>query len=328
LNVAPRISIAMTTFNGAQFLPAQLESIAAQSRQPDELIVCDDASTDATIDVLENFARSMPFEMRIVRNRKNIGHERNFAQAVDLCGGDIIFLADQDDAWYPERLAAVEQAFSADPAALLVVNDVLIADGDLVPLGRTVMGQMRAAGVLGPNAKGLTLGCATAFRSRLRRLISPIPPLEYGHDSWIHDFTEVLGRRRVLPQVLQLYRRHGENASTWAFNDSRRASPLVMMRPSAGKDLSPEYTKRARALSLMLERVRSVGPEGFRELGAGTGYDRIIVDLERAIAAVQRRRDIFRHGWLARKWVAIRLLARGDYNYFLGWRSFVKDLIR
>lgn len=326
--MAVTLSIAMTTFNGERYLPAQLESFRAQSRLPDELVACDDGSSDSTLQLLEDFARSAPFEVRVVRNATNLGHERNFAQAVDLCRGDIIFLADQDDDWHAEKLAVVEQTFADDPGALLVVNDVMITDGALVPTGRTVLGQTRSAGVLGANAKSLTLGCATAIRSSLRRLVSPIPPLDYGHDSWIHDFTEMLGGRRVLPRVLQLYRRHGENVSNWAFNGTARASWLVVMKPSAGRDLSPEYAKRHRALSLMRKRVKALGPAGLAELGARPGYDELLNDLNRAIAAVGRRADVFRRGWFGRKLLALRLLGGGDYRYFLGWRSFVKDLIR
>ncbi len=328
VTVANRLSIAMTTYNGARFLPTQLESLRAQSRLPDELVACDDGSTDGTLEILDSFARSAPFEVRVVRNATNLGHERNFAQAVDLSTGDIIFLADQDDAWYPEKLEVVEQAFADHADALLVVNDVLITDADLEPTGRTVLEQMRASGMIGENAKSLTLGCATAFRSRLRRLVAPIPPLDYGHDSWVHDFTGAIGGRLVLPRVLQLYRRHGQNASDWMFNSAERASPIELMRPTIGKDLTGQYVKRVRALSLMRERVRGLGPDKFAELRAGRGYDEVVADLTRSIQAVERRMSIFRRGWLGRKLLAVRMLVDGDYRYFLGWRSFLKDLIR
>lgn len=318
----------MTTFNGADHLSEQLESFRAQTRPPDQLVVCDDGSSDSTVAILEQFAASAPFQVEIVRNSMNLGHERNFGQAIDLCRGDIIFLADQDDAWFPDKLETVETAFAEQPDVLLLVNDVAITNDKLVPTGRTVLGQTRAAGVLGPNGKSLTLGCATAFRSQLRKLISPVPPLDYGHDSWIHDFTEMVGGRRVLPKVLQFYRRHDANASNWAFNGTARASPFVMMRPSAGRDLSPEYAKRIRALSLMLERVEALGRNKFSELRTSRGYDEVIADLERAVEAVERRSGVFRKGRHSRKLLALQLLARGDYRYFLGWRSFVKDLIR
>jgi hypothetical protein len=323
-----RVSIAMTTFNGERYLPAQLDSFQIQSRLPDELVVCDDGSSDATLDLLEEFSRSANFEVRIIRNPRNLGHERNFSQAINLCTGDIIFLSDQDDAWFPEKIRFVEGAFAKNPAALLVVHDAVITDGSLVSTGRTVIGQMRAAGVLGKDSKSLTLGCATSFRSSLRQLVSPVPSLNFGHDSWLHDFTHVLGGRLVLEQPLQLYRRHGENASTWAFNGSARATPFVMMRPTSGQDLSPMYENRVRALSLMRGRVEALGRERFGELRCHSNYDEVLTDLSCAIGALQRRTGVFRLGWFGRKQLAFRLLVGGDYQYFLGWRSFLKDLIR
>jgi glycosyltransferase involved in cell wall biosynthesis len=323
-----KLSIAMTTYNGERYLAQQLETFALQSRLPNELVVCDDRSTDSTLEILNDFAQAAPFEVRIVRNPTNIGHERNFGQAVSLARGDIIFLADQDDAWYPDKLSVVENAFAADHEALLFVNDVLIADADLEPTGRTVLGQMRAAGVLGRNAKSLTLGCATAIRSRLRDLVSPIPPFNYGHDSWVHDFTEVLGGRRILKQVLQLYRRHESNASYWAFDSKSRASPIDVMRPSAGRDLTSEYNKRLRVLGLMRERVLALGRDRFDAIRSGKDFDTALQDLTRAINAVERRTEMFRLGWFGRKALASRMLVSGDYEHFLGWRSFAKDVIR
>lgn len=328
VDVPARISIAMTTYNGERFIGDQLESFSRQTRLPDEIVVCDDCSTDSTAAILEEFARRAPFEVRVVRNRDNLGHERNFSQAVTLARGDIIFLADQDDFWYPEKLSVIENAFANDPHALLFINDVLIADDSLQPIGRTVSGQLRAAGVIGKNAKGLTLGCATAIRRRLLDLVSPIPSLDYGHDSWIHDFTEVLGGRRIVEEVLQLYRRHGGNASTWTFDSPARASPILMMKPSSGKDLTSEYQKRIQALQLMRERVLALGPRRFEQVGASRNFNVVVDDLTRAIGAVETRTNMFRCNGFSRKALAVRMLISGDYRYFLGWRSFAKDLIR
>jgi glycosyltransferase involved in cell wall biosynthesis len=55
------ISVAMCTYNGEKFLKEQLESIAAQTRLPMELVICDDGSTDSTIDIVEAFTSSSPF---------------------------------------------------------------------------------------------------------------------------------------------------------------------------------------------------------------------------------------------------------------------------
>ena len=323
-----RLSIAMATYNGADYIGEQLESLFKQTRQPHELIVCDDGSNDATLELLEEFKKRVPFAVRIFRNKENIGHERNFGKAIDLCAGDLIFLCDQDDVWFPSKLEVIEKIFRANKNILLVVNDAEITDGYLNPTGRTVFGQSKAAGVFGQNGKSLTLGCATAFRAELRSLISPVPALEYGHDSWIHDFTHIIDGRYVLDEELQFYRRHGKNVSNWVFDGSERASMKAVMRPSAGKDLRPAYEKRIATLELMTVRVRDLGQEGYGKLNASTSYANVLLELKHAISALNNRKLIFTYGWARRKLLAIGMWSKGDYRYFLGWKSFLKDLLR
>ena len=72
------VSVAMATYNGAGFIGAQLASIAAQTRTPDELVVCDDGSDDGTVEIIERFAREAPFEVRLICNEQRLGYGENF----------------------------------------------------------------------------------------------------------------------------------------------------------------------------------------------------------------------------------------------------------
>src|SRR5947208_14214106 len=102
------ISVAMCTYNGERFLKEQLESLAAQTRQPDELVVCDDRSTDSTPHIVEAFARAAPFPVRLEVNDRCLGSTKNFEHAILRCTGALIALSDQDDVWHPEKLALQE----------------------------------------------------------------------------------------------------------------------------------------------------------------------------------------------------------------------------
>ena len=323
-----KLSIAMATYNGADFIQEQLLSLMNQTLLPDELVVCDDGSTDGTLGLLENFKSLATFEVKIIKNCKNLGHELNFGRAIDLCKGDIIFLCDQDDVWFSGKLAAVTEIFNAEPGVLLVINDAEITNGNGIPTGRTVFSQTKAAGVIGEKSKSLTLGCATAIRSELRALISPVPSLDYGHDSWIHDFTHMIGARYVLNDVLQYYRRHGGNVSNWAFDGRAEATMLDVMRPSAGKDLRPAYEKRVLTLELMSVRLVSMGKMKYDTIAKSRPFCDVLSDVNCAKEAILRRKLMFEFGWFGRKTVAIYMLLRGEYRYFLGWKSFAKDLLR
>src|SRR4051812_44291759 len=97
------ISVAMGAYNGEAFIGEQLASIAGQSKLPIELVICDDASTDSTVNRIEEFARAAPFPIRTYRNEANLGVAGNFGRAIGLCNGDLIALSDQDDVWKPGK---------------------------------------------------------------------------------------------------------------------------------------------------------------------------------------------------------------------------------
>ena len=104
-------SIALCTYNGERFLSQQLESLAAQTILPDELVICDDASSDSSLRILEDFAQKAPFIVRIFKNPKNLGYIKNFEKAIGLCSMDVIFLSDHDDYWESEKLNQVLKVF-------------------------------------------------------------------------------------------------------------------------------------------------------------------------------------------------------------------------
>src|SRR5713101_1538304 len=104
------LSVAMCTYYGARFLQEQLESIAAQTRLPDELVVCDDRSADGSVEIVRNFAKSAPFPVQLEINETNLGAIKNFEKAIGLCEGETIALADQDDIWKPQKLSRLSVA--------------------------------------------------------------------------------------------------------------------------------------------------------------------------------------------------------------------------
>ena len=210
-----KISIAMATFNGAAFVREQLESFAQQSRLPDELVVTDDLSTDDTVAIVDAFAMTAEFPVRREVNRARVGLMRNFERALSLCTGDLVLPSDQDDVWLPGKLASMEAAAQAYPERACLITDALLTDALLQPTGTTKMGQIRAAG-LPPSA--MVMGCCTAFRSDLLRLLLPIPSTQRAHDNWLVQMSDLLELTLRLEQPLQFYRRHGGNASDFFVN--------------------------------------------------------------------------------------------------------------
>ncbi|MEJ7615982.1 MAG: glycosyltransferase, partial [Pyrinomonadaceae bacterium] len=133
-----KISVAMCTYNGGRYLGEQLASIAWQTRPPDELLVCDDLSSDDSREIVSEFAARAPFSVRLLVNETNLGSTKNFERAIDLCAGDVIALADQDDIWCREKLARMEQVFAFAPEIGLVFSDGELVDERSNRLGRRV----------------------------------------------------------------------------------------------------------------------------------------------------------------------------------------------
>lgn len=211
------ISVAMATYNGARWLDTQLASFATQTRLPDELVITDDGSSDDTADVVASFAATSPFPVRFVRNPQRLGFNGNFAHAIELARGEIIFISDQDDAWYPDKIERVTALIST-PGCLCVVNDQAIADARGQETGSTVLANARSMGRpddwYGP-------GCCTAFSRALMPIVAPMPGDVVAYDHWINALAEALGVRRILDAPLQMYRRHGSNASGSVFAAER-----------------------------------------------------------------------------------------------------------
>ena len=123
MKIKPLVSIAMTTYNGAQFLEDQINSILQQTYSNIELIVVDDCSTDNTYELLESFL-SKDKRIHIFKNKNNIGFVKNLCKAISLCSGDFIALSDQDDIWEDWKIE--KQINSIKDFDLLCTNSLLI----------------------------------------------------------------------------------------------------------------------------------------------------------------------------------------------------------
>jgi glycosyltransferase involved in cell wall biosynthesis len=261
-----RLSIAMATWNGARYLREQLDSFRKQTRLPDEVVVCDDHSTDGTAAILDEFRRTAPFPVNVSINQERMGYVENFEQAVRMCDGDVIFLSDQDDVWLPEKLAEHEAVYRSRPEVGMAFSDGTIVDSDLalLPLslykyvGATPKRLSRFAAGRGLDLfirRPIAYGCTLSIRSNLRPLILPIPP-HWVHDHWIQTATSVLAQIQPIQKPLILYRRHntqtvgvpikGEQLSDGAPIDGQSKSAI-------GRKPDSETVRRLKTIDQELE---------------------------------------------------------------------------
>lgn len=218
-----QISVALCTYNGAKYLQDQLNSIAAQTRLPDELVVCDDASSDETIAIIETFAHQAPFPVRLYPTEENLGSTRNFDRAIAHCTGDWIALADQDDYWFPNKLAVFEQVIHQHPEVGLVFSDAQLADTTLQPQKMTMWQSLELTPKMQHDIaqdafatfdyllkRNVVMGAACAFDSRYKDRIHPIMP-SWVHDYWIAMIISTDKPFLPIPEPLMYYRQHESN---------------------------------------------------------------------------------------------------------------------
>lgn len=225
-----KISIALATYNGADYLPDFLDSLLYQEQLPVELIACDDASDDGTVGVLEFFIRKAPFTVKVFQNPKRLGVTGNFSHAISLCTCDVIALADQDDVWQPGKLKQVSQAMISSDREAVFSNAQVVAE-DLRPLGYTMwqrvdFNQREQARMVNGQSLDVLLkhrvvtGATLAFRKDLRDLLLPIPS-QWPHDAWIATLAAVKGGLYPINKTLVNYRQHrgnvigGQKKSLW-----------------------------------------------------------------------------------------------------------------
>lgn len=203
------ISIALATYNGANYIAQQLDSILSQLTPEDEIIISDDGSTDKTLEIIAGFCSA-----RIhLYNNPQKGIIRNFENAIRHTSGEIIFLCDQDDVWSADKVAVTQKYFT-ETGASLVVSDAYVTNEYLQITEQSFFNIMNSGSGFAKNfIKNTFLGCCMAFRKDLKEVILPFPENIPMHDSWIGLLAELTGEVLFIPEKLIYYRRHDNNAT-------------------------------------------------------------------------------------------------------------------
>ncbi len=215
-------SVAMATYNGGGYLGAQLRSIAEQTRPPDEMIVADDGSTDETVAILQRVASELRCALSLVEGGQRLGPVGNFERALERVTTDVVFLADQDDVWHPEKAATLMDRFELAPSVGGIFTDgsIISDDPDLRSkslwgtVGFTPAEQRRWADdpmsiLLRQN---VVTGASLALRSHLLPALLPFPRAGW-HDLSIAVLVASLSTLEPCPVPLLSYRLHEANAA-------------------------------------------------------------------------------------------------------------------
>lgn len=209
---APLISVALCVYNGERFLRAQLDSVLAQRDVQLDVVALDDASTDASGEILQAYAQRDQ-RVRCYRNPHNLGVTQSFERAMALARGSLIAPCDQDDLWEPGKLATLAAAIGT---ADLAYCDSAYVDMDAVPTGRRISDDIEMLAGTGPLRFALSNSVsshAALVRRELFELARPFPADAFP-DWWLAVAAAAHHGVVHVPDALVKFRRHGGALTT------------------------------------------------------------------------------------------------------------------
>ena len=273
-----RISIAMTTYNGADYLLEQLESLRTQSLMADEVIIVDDCSTDNTVDLIDMYIQKYHLDHWVlIKNSSNIGWRKNFRKALQKTTGDVVFLCDQDDIWNKDKISLMVKEFHKSPSIELLasnyeildfgrndkvkIKDVELDNGAVVPFSL----KNKSISVMRP-------GCTFAVKRELIVLLEKYDIDRFGHDNILWNLAMIRGTLYLYLKRLIHFRRHETSASApnQSLNRERRVVEVdtshqiaVFLLDVARREcLDIKIISQLEKMAMVLERRRDILKDG------------------------------------------------------------------
>ena len=325
----PGISVVVATHNGARFLKEQLDSLAAQTHAPLEVIVTDDASTDDTLKIVMDFASGSPLNFRVIKNQQPLGFRDNFFKGALAARGALVAFCDQDDIWDPKKLELCA-AHAGDRSIALIVHTAISVDASNKNLGLFSQG-IHESGIKPPLSYDpwfTFFGFSMVFRRELldiwntkdRFLDFIVPGQAIAHDRWIMFLAQVVGRTVEIDRPLVRYRQHDSNL----FGDGLRK------RRMNRQSVFQEHAAYQTATRDMI-RIVSDLPESTAEHFSLFDRDKALQFLRRAEEQLERRGMVYNSSTRVE---ALRqllsILTSGIYRAVhddrVRWRSIAKDI--
>lgn len=290
--------------------------MASQRRPPDVLIICDDGSTDGTLEHATAAARGASFQV-VPHAGRNVGWIANCERGLRAVDTELVAFCDQDDVWLPNKLELEVRALEADARVELVFANATVADESLTPLGPTLRAHelraLRSNGVLASLLRyNLAQNATIVGRTAALRALMPTPP-SMTFDAWLALGIAARGRVAVVEEPVLLYRQHAANqlGSTrglrrWA----ALASSLLRTddREHRGEQLERYRNARARLVAM------GVTPAVASELDAKVAH----LEWRASLADARVRRALP---------VARELMSARYQRYGRGWRGALRDLV-
>ena len=206
----PKVSIVLCSYNGEQFIAQQIQSILLQTFEDFECVICDDNSTDNTLNIVKEF-EERDSRVKVYSSNKNVGYIKNFEKAIGYASGQFIALSDQDDWWEENKIQLLlDNIFEFD----LIYSNSIFVNKELEPLGKTFKTKKNMITSHDPLhlvIDNCVSGHASLFKKELYQKSYPFPNL-IPHDWWLAYNALLNNGIKYIDKDLVKYRVHGNNA--------------------------------------------------------------------------------------------------------------------
>lgn len=312
-----KISVAIAAYCGEKYIGDQLVSIVNQTVVPDEVVICDDSPDDLTENEVRKFEKFL--NIRYFRNSSQLGAAANFNKALSLCTGDVVFLADQDDVWYPYKVAWMMEHFSAGALAVFCNSDITDADGEKT--GFTHF-ESRSCGNLRKCAPGLwksqfpdscrrfpAAGHDMALKNDFLKKLLPIPELTNCHDNYLGIAAAAFDAWVIVPDSCGTFRRHGNSTS----GAGERISLLGELKAARASVKNNSFAWNAELFRSVLEKFPTLPAERSALL-----KERMEHSLARAKMGEKKSRKL--------RLIIQEIRNRNYFRFGRGWKNVIQDL--
>lgn len=265
------IDILLSTYNGEDFLREQLDSILSQNEHSWRLLIRDDASSDATVEVIKEYCEKHPDTITFITDSETspLGPAQSFNRLLNKSKAPYVMFSDQDDVWLPEKIEKMLSVMkdmelaSNGSVPILLHSDLEVVNENLKNIADSFIKKNN----LNPeiiDVKYLSLrnsvtGCSMMCNRSLLDLTLPIPDHAIMHDWWFAITASAFGRIEFISQSLVKYRQHSSNyygatnrtkilKKSFRFNKYRIKVKLISLQVDAflntyGDQLSNEEEK-------------------------------------------------------------------------------------
>lgn len=219
-----KCSIVMSCYNGEKYLLEQLVSLEHQTRKPNEILIVDDCSSDATVSVVEDYMKNTELNIRFYKHNENRGYIKSFYELIIDASGDVLFLADQDDVWENRKVEYMMDRMERNDKILALNSGYRILRDGKIHKNIGIVARKRHYSIYDVLRYNISMGCTAAFRREICGVVAhnydKIKELMIPHDLVLNCIAAASGGLYFTSKKLIRYRIHSQNTIGFSHGES------------------------------------------------------------------------------------------------------------